>query len=600
MLESKLVKRVAQSLPLSSPHCVRPSNHVSPRPSPLLSQVAAVLMPPFHMLESKFVKRVAPGYELVHLRFKVPWPFATREILYVLFSVHDAATGFIATSLISYPDDPATFDPGSYGFSNDGVPRVRSGEVRMSVKGGFASKDLGNGCCYFRGVATIDMKLNLIPPWAINFVSRQLAGSGYHLLYSEVESVADGSNKEADKFRALLRSDPFYYSVGRAMRSHHAAAAAQGERAKQEQEQLQQQGEAESFRQIGERVEKEVERLVANTSGSENVVAGAGAADSAAAGAPGDDVGVMNAAEALAEEAAALVPAAAGTAKPASPASVARPPRPPSPRKLLAPAQPASAKAAAAGTLPAAQGLQYGQLQQRDPAIFHAVTTLDRAISFMRARAAAQRQAATAAAGSGAAGLPGLVPPKQEVWSYSGELRPVPRQGESGGDGDAGETGGSGEGGTEERVWMLTRTISASPADHARGEGLELEEARLVQESIPVPASASGTAATATSFSQSAAAAASLPSVAVELEAAEQQEGTDTSRDVPVTNAAEASGSTTERPSSAPTGGKGGRDEGRRTTEGGEDADSKGNKKQGGKRPWRKGFFGLKFSRSPG
>ncbi|CAI5999837.1 unnamed protein product [Closterium sp. NIES-64] len=234
------------------------------------------------------------------------------------------------------------------------------------------------------GVATIDMKLNLIPPWAINFVSRQLAGSGYHLLYSEVESVADGSNKEADKFRALLRSDPFYYSVGRAMRSHAAAAAAQGERAKQEREQLQQQGEAESFRQIGERVEKHVERLIAITSGSGSEVpggAGGAGAAAAAAGGGGGDSGVMNAAEALAEEAAAQVPATAGTPKAASPALVARPPRPPSPRRLVAPAQPATAKAAAAGTSPAAQGLQYGQLKQRDPAIYHAVTTLDRAIS---------------------------------------------------------------------------------------------------------------------------------------------------------------------------------------------------------------------------
>ncbi|CAI5508177.1 unnamed protein product [Closterium sp. Naga37s-1] len=533
-------------------------------------------VPPFHVLESKFVKRVAPGYEVVHVRLKVPWPFAQRDMLYVLFSVHDAATGFIATSLISvsstllvvlpvvlsvlpvvllfvlpvfllfvfpvfllfvfpvfihfvfpvfllfvipvvllfvfplallfvlplalffdhsvqlpflwFPDNPAAFDPDAYGFTSDGVPPVRSGEVRMSMKGGFAAKDLGNGYCYFRGVATIDMKLNLIPSWLINFVSRQLAGSGYHMLYREIESVADGSNKEADKFRALLLSDPFYYSVGRAMRSHHAAAAAQGERAKQEREQLKQQGEAESFRQIGERVETEVERLVASTSGSESDVGGAaaaGAGDAGADGAAGGDVGVINAAEALAEVAAVPVPAAAGPPKAASPASVVRPPRPPSPRKLMAPAQPAAAKAAAAaaraeGGLAAvgaagenaaagSHGLQYGQLQQRDPAIFHAVTTLDRAISFMRARAVAQRQAATAAAGSGAAGLSGLVPPKQEVWSYSGQLRPAPRQGESGGDGDAGETGGSGEGGTEERVWMLTRTISAGPEDHARG-----------------------------------------------------------------------------------------------------------------------------------
>ncbi|CAI5480874.1 unnamed protein product [Closterium sp. Yama58-4] len=186
-------------------------------------------VPPFHVLESKFVKRVAPGYELVYVRFKVPWPFAQRDILYVLFSVHDAATGFIATSLISFPEDPGAFDPDSYGFTNDGVPRVRSGEVRMRVKGGFAAKDLGNGHCYFRGVATIDMQLNLIPSWLINFVSRQLAGSGYHMLYNEIESVADGSNKEADKFRALLLTDPFYYSVGRAMRSHRAAAAVQSE-----------------------------------------------------------------------------------------------------------------------------------------------------------------------------------------------------------------------------------------------------------------------------------------------------------------------------------------------------------------------------------
>ncbi|GJP31190.1 hypothetical protein CLOM_g9877 [Closterium sp. NIES-68] len=621
-------------------------------------------VPPFHMLESKFAKRIVPGYELVYLRFKVPWPLATRDILYVLFSVHDAATGFIATSLLSFPEDPAAFDPDAYGFTSDSVPPVRSGEVRVGVKGGFAAKDLGNGCCYFRGVATVDVKLDLVPSWLINFASRQLAGSGYQLIHNEIESVAEGSNKEAEKFRKLLASDPFYLAVGRATREREAAAAAEGERAKQEREQLQQQGEAETFRQIGERVEAEVERLVAGmpagtgrAAGSESEGGGAAAGDEAvmnaaealagATAAPvagseseGDGAAggeaVMNAAQALVEAAAAPVPAVPvaatpGPSKPASAMAVAKPPRPPSPARLAAAVTAPPLGAAAVGAAAGSPAVQYGQLQQRDPAIFHAVTTLDRAISFMRARAAAQRQAAAAAggggAGTGAAGFPGLMPPKQEVWSYSGELRPAPRQGESGGGGDAGGIGGSGEGETEERVWMLTRTISAGPAGHGSSERIGIETARSAGQSVTVSASTVAAAAAVAATSKDGTAAsggiAAQPDAAVAaqeedvavlpagaatpphsagevLGTVEKPEGAGESNDVPApaTGAAEVREGA-ERPSTAPIGWKDGRDEARRATEGGGDAGSEGSKKQDGKKGWRKRLLGLKLSRAP-
>ncbi|CAI5957242.1 unnamed protein product, partial [Closterium sp. NIES-65] len=229
-------------------------------------------VPPFKVLESKFAHRIAPGLELSYLQFKSPWPFATRELLFFAFMVHDTATGLFVASVHSPPDDISHMDPETAPLHPSAMPAVAPGCVRMTVGGGFAGQDLGGGRCYFRGACTLDMKFDLMPPWLINattpslvashatplspppphsgactldmkfdlmppwlinFVARQLAGTGYHLLCHEVDTIvkaaaAAATVNKCDKkkgrgaFQQLLASDPAILFV----RARAAAAAA--------------------------------------------------------------------------------------------------------------------------------------------------------------------------------------------------------------------------------------------------------------------------------------------------------------------------------------------------------------------------------------
>ncbi|CAI5457880.1 unnamed protein product [Closterium sp. Yama58-4] len=196
-------------------------------------------VPPFKVLESKFAHRIAPGLELSYLQFRSPWPFATRELLFFAFMVHDTATGLFVASVHSPPDDISHMDPETAPLHPSAIPPVASGCVRMTVGGGFAGQDLGGGRCYFRGACTLDMKFDLMPPWLINFVARQLAGSGFHLLCHEVDTIVKATAATAaaggvkslkcDKkkgrgaFQQLLASDPVYVEV--ALLQLEAAAA---------------------------------------------------------------------------------------------------------------------------------------------------------------------------------------------------------------------------------------------------------------------------------------------------------------------------------------------------------------------------------------
>jgi hypothetical protein len=80
------------------------------------------------------------------------------------------------------PDKP---DEKLDGFSVSDVPRVEPNVVRMDVTGGFAMQKIGPDRMFFRLVCDLDMKLDFVPPWLINFIARQLVGHG-HKLYQKV------------------------------------------------------------------------------------------------------------------------------------------------------------------------------------------------------------------------------------------------------------------------------------------------------------------------------------------------------------------------------------------------------------------------------
>ncbi|CAI5493944.1 unnamed protein product, partial [Closterium sp. Naga37s-1] len=236
-------------------------------------------VPPFKVLESKFAHRIAPGLELSYLQFKSPWPFATRELLFFAFMVHDTATGLFVASVHSPPDDISHMDPETAPLHPSAMPAVAPGCVRMTVGGGFAGQDLGGGRCYFRGACTLDMKFDLMPPWLINFVARQLAGTGYHLLCHEVDTIvkaaaAAATVNKCDKkkgrgaFQQLLASDPVYMGLRKAMEEYRRGKAEEGERRRREGSEE----EGRSLRELGEKVEEEVERLVSSLSKRESVL----------------------------------------------------------------------------------------------------------------------------------------------------------------------------------------------------------------------------------------------------------------------------------------------------------------------------------------
>ncbi|MCO5605026.1 hypothetical protein L7F22_059203 [Adiantum nelumboides] len=63
-----------------------------------------------------------------------------------------------------------------------------------------------------RTVVNIDMKLDLVPPWLINFISRQLTGLGFKLFQKTLISInkGEGSSKH---FQTLLETEPMYKRI---------------------------------------------------------------------------------------------------------------------------------------------------------------------------------------------------------------------------------------------------------------------------------------------------------------------------------------------------------------------------------------------------
>ncbi|KAM0001398.1 hypothetical protein Hdeb2414_s0376g00880641 [Helianthus debilis subsp. tardiflorus] len=71
-------------------------------------------------------------------------------------------------------------DISTHGFTRDGIPDVEN-VTRIDVVGGLALQKVSTNRSYFRAIANIDVKLDFVPPAIINFVSRQLIGSGFKL-----------------------------------------------------------------------------------------------------------------------------------------------------------------------------------------------------------------------------------------------------------------------------------------------------------------------------------------------------------------------------------------------------------------------------------
>ncbi|MED6124212.1 hypothetical protein PIB30_056920 [Stylosanthes scabra] len=99
------------------------------------------------------------------------------------------------------------------GLNRDVIPDVKDA-VRIDVVGGYVLQKVTPERSYFRTIANLDVKLDFVPPPLINFISRQLVGSGFRLYQKAVASMA--KNDELSK----VLEEPLYVRVCQALYSN--------------------------------------------------------------------------------------------------------------------------------------------------------------------------------------------------------------------------------------------------------------------------------------------------------------------------------------------------------------------------------------------
>ncbi|CAN0847670.1 hypothetical protein LINGRAHAP2_LOCUS5097 [Linum grandiflorum] len=163
-----------------------------------------IIMPPFRILVCKCLKRIRIGEQISLVRVKVSWPLQAREVVihYVLFEYLEE--GIIIVLMNTIPG-LETIDINTHGFTKDGIPEAED-VVRADLVGGFALQKVSSTRSYFRTIATVDLKLDFVPPALINFISRQLIGSGFKLY----QKVVTGLCKKDDEEYVQALADPFY------------------------------------------------------------------------------------------------------------------------------------------------------------------------------------------------------------------------------------------------------------------------------------------------------------------------------------------------------------------------------------------------------
>ncbi|KAI3934046.1 hypothetical protein MKW92_002721 [Papaver armeniacum] len=143
--------------------------------------------PTFKIIESKCVQKV-----VVHA-FEVEF-------------LEDDLLIFVVNSVT----DTESVDRSTHGFTNEGIPEVKD-IVRAELVGGFALQKVSSNRSYFRVILTMDMKLDFVPPSLINFLSRQIIGSGFDFLIMPSQAVASVAKGDEDFGKAL--KDALYVRI---------------------------------------------------------------------------------------------------------------------------------------------------------------------------------------------------------------------------------------------------------------------------------------------------------------------------------------------------------------------------------------------------
>ncbi|KAL6843014.1 hypothetical protein ACP4OV_027327 [Aristida adscensionis] len=176
-------------------------------------------LPTFKVDQSGCLKKVRIGEEISLVRVKVPWPVSEREALLHYFELEYLKEDVVIV-IMKTISDLDSINVRTHGFSRDGIPEAGD-TVRIDVVGGFVLQRITKERSFFRAIANMDIKLDFVPPWLINFMSRQLIGSGHKLYQKAVSTVATCD----EDYKKALR-EPLYVRIREYQDSDDKAKAA--------------------------------------------------------------------------------------------------------------------------------------------------------------------------------------------------------------------------------------------------------------------------------------------------------------------------------------------------------------------------------------
>ncbi|XP_015697948.1 uncharacterized protein LOC102703433 [Oryza brachyantha] len=159
-------------------------------------------LPTFKVVQSGCLKKVRIGEEISLVRVKVPWPVSEREALLHYFELEYLKEDLVIV-IMKTISDADNINIKTHGFGRDGIPEAGD-TVRIDVVGGFVLQRITEERSFFRAIANMDIKLDFVPPWLINFISRQLIGSGHKLYQKAVSTVASCDEDYKKALRAPL------------------------------------------------------------------------------------------------------------------------------------------------------------------------------------------------------------------------------------------------------------------------------------------------------------------------------------------------------------------------------------------------------------
>lgn len=166
-------------------------------------------MPTFKITSSKCLEKIRIGEQISSVRVKVTWPLSAREAIVHFFEFEYFQDDLIIVLLNSI-SETEKIDKSIHGYTGDMIPETKD-VIRIGVVGGFALQKVTSERSYFRTIANVDLKLDFVPPSLINFIARQLIGSGFRLYQKAVASVF----KSDEDFKQAL-NNPLYDRVCKA------------------------------------------------------------------------------------------------------------------------------------------------------------------------------------------------------------------------------------------------------------------------------------------------------------------------------------------------------------------------------------------------